>query len=140
MKFLLDSSTLIDIFAGDKQALLNFDLASVDDIAVSSIVFAEIAAGMQKEPNTATPYLLAKSFMDFVRVETFGKNAALRAGELIDHLARKGSSIGAMDILIAAHALELGATLVTANTKHFQRVPGLSIVNWSKEHKPAKNY
>ncbi len=139
MKFLLDSSTLIDIFAGDKQALLNFDLASVDDIAVSSIVFAEIAAGMQKEPNTATPYLLAKSFMDFVRVETFGKNAALRAGELIDHLARKGSSIGAMDTLIAAHALELGATLVTANTKHFQRVPGLSIVNWSKEHKPAKN-
>ena len=139
MKFLLDSSTLFDIFAGDKQALLNFDLASVDDIAVSSIVFAEIAAGMQKEPNTATPYLLAKSFMDFVRVETFGKNAALRAGELIDHLARKGSSIGAMDTLIAAQALELGATLVTANTKHFQRVPGLSIVNWSKEHKPAKN-
>ena len=46
MKFLLDSSTLIDIFAGDKQALLNFDLASVEDIAVSSIVFAEIAAGM----------------------------------------------------------------------------------------------
>jgi tRNA(fMet)-specific endonuclease VapC len=139
MKFLLDSSTLIDIFAGDKQALLNFDLASVDDIAVSSIVFAEIAAGMQKEPNTAAPYLLAKSFMDFARVETFGKNAALRAGELIDHLARKGSSIGAMDTLIAAHALELGATLVTANTKHFQRVPGLSIVNWSKEQKPTKN-
>ena len=77
--------------------------------------------------------------MDFARVETFGKNAALRAGELIDHLARKGSSIGAMDTLIAAHALELGATLVTANTKHFQRVPGLSIANWSKEQKPAKN-
>jgi len=51
-------------------------------------------------------------------------------GQVRDHLARRGSVIGALDMLIAAHTLALGATLVTNNTAHFNRVPGLKTVNW----------
>ena len=47
-----------------------------------------------------------------------------------DHLARDGKPIGANDLLIAAHALALEATLVTDNTGEFSRVPGLKIENW----------
>jgi tRNA(fMet)-specific endonuclease VapC len=42
----------------------------------------------------------------------------------------KGLVIGAMDLLIAAHALALDATLVSNNVAHFSRVPGLKVENW----------
>jgi len=46
-------------------------------------------------------------------------------------LERTGRMIGAMDLLIAAHVLSLGATLVTNNEAHFSRVPGLQVANWT---------
>lgn len=46
-------------------------------------------------------------------------------------LARRGEPIGTFDTLIAAHALACGLTLVTNNTKHFQRVAGLKLANWA---------
>lgn len=45
-------------------------------------------------------------------------------------LARRGEPIGAFDTLVAAHALTLGLTVVTNNTRHFSRVPGLAVANW----------
>ena len=47
-----------------------------------------------------------------------------------DRLESLGKPIGAMDLLIAAHALSLGAALVTNNTKEFERVEGLKLENW----------
>jgi tRNA(fMet)-specific endonuclease VapC len=132
MKYMLDTSTVVDIFRGNKEALLKFDLAAVHEVSASSLVISEVAAGMQISPKQTQSYLLAKSFLDVVGVENFGKEAALEAGHLFDHLAKLGKSIGVIDTLIAAHAKSAGATLVTANTKHFARVPGLKIVNWSK--------
>ncbi|NBT47997.1 MAG: type II toxin-antitoxin system VapC family toxin [Actinobacteria bacterium] len=132
MKYMLDTSTVVDIFRGNKEALFKFDLALDQDVSASSLVFSEIAAGMQISPKQTPSYLLAKNFLDLVRAEHFDKAAALEAGYLFEHLAKLGRSIGVMDTLIAAHAKSVGATLVTANTKHFARIPGLEIVNWSK--------
>jgi tRNA(fMet)-specific endonuclease VapC len=57
--------------------------------------------------------------------------AALWAyGDLRAELERKGTPIGALDTLIAAHALSLQATLVTNNLSEFLRVPGLQLDNW----------
>jgi tRNA(fMet)-specific endonuclease VapC len=53
-----------------------------------------------------------------------------RYAELRLHLERAGAPIGANDMLIAAHALALGLTLVTANEQEFSRVPGLVVENW----------
>jgi tRNA(fMet)-specific endonuclease VapC len=47
------------------------------------------------------------------------------------HLTAQGTPIGTMDLLIAAHALTLGATLVTNNVTEFQRVRGLTLENWA---------
>ena len=47
-------------------------------------------------------------------------------------LEKAGEPLDQLDLLIGAHALTLGATLVTNNTKHFQRIPGLSIENWTQ--------
>jgi tRNA(fMet)-specific endonuclease VapC len=54
-------------------------------------------------------------------------------GQVRDYLERGGITIGALDMLIAAHALALGATIVSNNTAHFVRVPGLKTVNWLSE-------
>lgn len=58
------------------------------------------------------------------------KPADRRCGEIRHALERSGTPIGANDLLIAAHALALGLTLVTANETEFRRVPGLHIENW----------
>jgi tRNA(fMet)-specific endonuclease VapC len=51
-------------------------------------------------------------------------------GRIRHELEQAGQAIGAMDLLIAAHALALAATLVTNNLAHFQRVSGLSVIRW----------
>ena len=53
-----------------------------------------------------------------------------RYAEIRHHLARRGTPIGPNDLLIAAHALAADLTLVTANTREFERVPSLRVDNW----------
>jgi tRNA(fMet)-specific endonuclease VapC len=66
-----------------------------------------------------------------VDVVPFDEAAADRFGRVAVALARKGEPIGTFDTLIAAHALALGVTLVTNNTRHFRRVPGLRVASWA---------
>ena len=51
-------------------------------------------------------------------------------GRIRAHLRKNGSMIGNMDLLIAAHALSLDATLITNNTHEFERIPNLNLENW----------
>ena len=53
-----------------------------------------------------------------------------RYAEVRHYLARQGTSIGPNDLLIAAHTLAADLTLVTANTREFERVPALRIESW----------
>jgi tRNA(fMet)-specific endonuclease VapC len=60
-----------------------------------------------------------------------GLAAPPQYGRIRHDLERRGLAIGSMDLLIAAHALALDATLVTSNLSHFSRVAGLRVVNWA---------
>jgi tRNA(fMet)-specific endonuclease VapC len=60
----------------------------------------------------------------------FDEEAAARFATLAAALAREGSPIGVLDTLVAAHALALGLTVVTSNTRHFTRIAGLTVENW----------
>jgi tRNA(fMet)-specific endonuclease VapC len=51
-------------------------------------------------------------------------------GRIRHELEQAGQAIGAMELLIAAHVLALGGTLVTNNLAHFQRIAGLSVTRW----------
>ena len=70
------------------------------------------------------------TFLSNIDVVPFDADAARSYGEIRHALKSKGQLIGANDMLIAAHAKSLGYTLITNNTKEFERVEGLLLENW----------
>ena len=67
-----------------------------------------------------------------VEIASFNREAAKVYGQVRATLEKKGTPIGALDTIIGAHALALGATLATSDTREFSRIKGLSIVDWLK--------
>jgi tRNA(fMet)-specific endonuclease VapC len=104
------------------------------DICISAITRSEIRYGVALRPEATRLSELANAFLAFVRVEPWDAVAADRHGDVRAHLRQHGTPIGAPGEMIAAHALSLGAILVTNNEKHFGHVPGLRIENWIRGH------
>ena len=73
-----------------------------------------------------------KGVLDLFQTDDFPCDAAEDFGEIKATLVAKGRAIGPYDMLIAAHARHIGATVVTNNEREFRRVPGLSVENWLK--------
>ena len=79
---------------------------------------------------TAADHDLIGTFTRSIAVVPFDEAAAVELGHRADILRRRGTPIGVLDTMIAAHALSLDLMLVTNNTQHFSRVPKLRIENW----------
>ena len=69
--------------------------------------------------------------VEISKIMPFDAKAALLYGDIRSNLERRGETIGPNDMLIAAHAKSLGLTLITNNTKEFNRIPGLNVENWT---------
>jgi len=100
------------------------------DVAVSSVTVAELQYGAYKSSRPERNQEALGEFLLPLEVVSFDESAATHYGEIRTYLERKGNIIGAMDLLIAAHARSLALTLVTNNIQEFQRVPGLHAENW----------
>jgi len=100
-------------------------------VGISMVTVAELefgAAASQRQGDNLSR--LERFLLDF-ELFPFDRPAAQRYGPLRAHLQAKGTPIGPMDCLIAAHALAAEAILVTNNTREFARVPGLDVEDWS---------
>lgn len=97
----------------------------ISDITLAELYFGGLKSGRQKHLDEVTD--VARSF------EQYGITYLRKYGEIRCYLEEKGIRIGDMDIFIAATALEENLILVTGNTSHFNRIPGLKIENWIKE-------
>jgi len=131
VNYLLDTNMCIHLIKYRPERLFaRLSRLSLDDVAVSAIAVAElwygIALSRKKRHNEAA----LKDFLDYVRVLDWPDDAAPVYGRIRAHLREKGTPIGAMDLLIATHALSLDAVLVTNNVSEFKRVPDLQIENW----------
>ena len=82
-----------------------------------------------RRQNSQSRLALAE-FLLPLEIAPFDDATAAAYGNVRAALEKKGKSIGPLDTLIAAHALALGAVLVTHNTREFARVPGLSVEDW----------
>ncbi len=92
--------------------------------------FGELHFGVAKSGSTRNLRALEK-FLAPLDVLPFDEAAMRKYGKVRAHLERKGTPIGALDTLIAAHALALDVVLVTNNLREFKRVPGLRLENWA---------
>ena len=98
-------------------------------LCISSLTIAELRFGADKRSSTKLHGLI-DTFAQNVDVLPFDGHAAKHYGQLASKLAKRGTPIGEFNTLIAAHALSLGVTLVSNNTKHFTRIRGLKVDNW----------
>jgi tRNA(fMet)-specific endonuclease VapC len=103
----------------------------IADICISSITLAELAYGVQKSERVAQNNLALAEFLAPIDIRPFTDIAALEFGNIRAFLEKKGTLIGEYDLLIAAHARSIGATLVTNNISEFKRVPELKMENWA---------
>lgn len=133
MKYLLDTNICIYMINRKPPAVLQrFAGVQPGDVGVSSITIAELDYGAQKSSDPQRNLRALAQFLLPLVICDFDEAAANAYGDLRAHLERKGAVIGSMDMLIAAHALSLPATIVTNNTREFSRVPKLEIENWTR--------
>ncbi len=102
----------------------------IDQIAVSSVTLGELLFGLQKSAAREKSEQVLRQFLAHVSVLPWEEEAAEHYAGIRAHIERRGMPIGHMDLMIAAHARSVGATLVTHNTREFQRVPDLRWEDW----------
>jgi tRNA(fMet)-specific endonuclease VapC len=128
--YLLDTNICIYIINKRPMEVFDrFEGLAVGQVAISSVTGAELSFGVEKSGSSRNRQALDK-FLAPLDILPFDEAAMRTYGPLRSHLEAQGTPIGSMDLLIAAHALALNATLVTNNIREFQRVPGLVLENW----------
>ena len=131
MEYLIDTNICIHVIKKYPKKLVNkFKKLSIGDIGISSVTLAELEYGIAKSQHKTKNQQALTQFLIPLEVMAFNDLASSAYGEIRAQLETKGTIIGAMDLMIAAHALSLNSILVTNNTKEFSRVKGLEIENW----------
>ena len=131
MKYLLDTNICAYIINNKPpQVAQHFQRCDLGDIGISSITIAELNYGIAKSQQRDRNQAALEQFLITLNIVAFDRAASDQDGKLRKYLESMGQPIGPMDMLIAAHALSLGATVVTNNIREFQRVPDLTVENW----------
>ncbi|MBA4372967.1 MAG: VapC toxin family PIN domain ribonuclease [Thermodesulfovibrio sp.] len=132
MKYLLDTNICIYLIKQKPQKVLkHFQSHAIGDIGISSITLAELRYGVSKSLHVEKNRQALEEFVLPLEIADFDERAAGEYGIVRAELEKAGKPIGAMDMLIGAHALALGVTLVTNNIKEFKQIKSLKIVDWS---------
>lgn len=129
---MLDTSICVDLMRGRGAALFKrLEHCKIGEAGISVITLAELEHGVEKSAKPEQNRTMLYTFCSPLEIVPFDHEAAVAYGAIRAELERSGRIIGPMDMLIAAHALAEGATLVTNNEREFQRVVGLAIENWT---------
>ena len=111
-------------------ALEKFSSTKETSISVSIVTVAELLFGVQKNPNKKINVAVVDKFISGINVLDWDRNAANEYARIRDELEKKGKPSGNFDMMIAAHALSIKATLVSNNLRHFAHIPKLKMENW----------
>ena len=131
MKVMLDTNTCIAIIKRKPpQVLKRFAAYKVGEIGISWVTLAELEFGVAKSQHQEKNEAALDEFVLPLEIATFNREAARVYGRIRAALENKGTPIGSLDTMIGAHALALGVTLATNNTREFSRIKGLTVVDW----------
>ncbi len=128
-RYMLDGDTVSYALRGEGHVAARLLGRQPSELCISSITLAELRFGAEGTRSQKLRRAIRR-FVKDVAVVPFDAAAADRFGVVAAVLCRRGEPIGAFDTLLAAHALSLGLTVVTNNTKRFGRVPGLAVEDW----------
>lgn len=142
MRLMLDTNICIYLInQRPTNVRAHFEQHPVGDIGISVITACELAFGVAKTGSARNRAAL-ETFLLPLQIAPFDDTVIWRYAQLRAELQHSGKLIGALDMQIAAHALQLGCTLVTNNTREFERIPGLSLENWAQPtmNEPLASY
>ncbi|WP_299983276.1 type II toxin-antitoxin system VapC family toxin [Desulfobacula sp.] len=132
IEFMLDTNICIYIIKQKPIRVIElFHKFPISNIAISSITFSELEYGVMKSTKPDQNQFALSQFVAPLEILPYDDDAAQHYGRLRAYLEKKGTPIGSLDMLIAAHALSVNCTLVTNNEKEFKRVQNLKIDNWA---------
>lgn len=131
MKYMLDTNICVYLIKKKPESVLKNLHSNMDyGIAISAITLAELIHGVEASAYPEKNALALNQFLSIVDILPFDDEAAVEYGKICATLRRQGTPIGAMDMLIAAHAKAKGLVIVTNNVREFERVEGLVLENW----------
>lgn len=132
MRWMLDTNICIYLInRRPAHVRTRFEQHPVGDIGISVVTACELAFGVAKSGSARNRAAL-ETFLLPLEIASFDDSVIWRYAQLGADLQRAGTPIGAMDLQIAAHALQRGCTLVTNNTREFARIPGLPLEDWAQ--------
>jgi len=126
----LDTNTVIHYFKRAGRVAERLLATPPREVAIPSLVVYELEVGILKSGDAPRRREQFGAFLEYVTVLPFERREAEAAARIRTVLETQGKPIGPMDVLIAGTALAHGATLVTRNTREFERVEGLELENW----------
>lgn len=131
--YLLDTDILSELIKRRPSPHLLARLAQVasETLFTTSISVMELRYGSARRSDHAQFWArVEREILSRVRILDFGAEEAIRAGDLLAALSLRGASIGLEDALIGGVGLAKSYIVVTGNTRHFRRIPGLRVENW----------
>jgi tRNA(fMet)-specific endonuclease VapC len=130
IRYLLDTNTVSHVLKGHPAVAQRVVAVPLPTVCISSITAGELAYGVAKRPLSASRNAAVTEFLRRVAILPWDEAAARRYGVMRAELEREGKGLGPLDLLIAAHALAVGAVLVT-NDQAFSGVAGLHTEDWT---------
>lgn len=133
MRYMLDTNICIyAIKHKPEKVFMHLQQTDPEDVCVSSVTYAELVYGVEKSAAAERNRLALSLLLSNIAIMDFDDAAAEEYGKIRAELERRGTPIGPLDTMIAAHAKALGLTVVTNNVKEFSRVEELEISNWAE--------
>jgi predicted nucleic acid-binding protein len=127
--FLIDTDWVIDYLAGVQAAVALLDSHAADGISISVITYMEVYQGIEHSPSQKQIEDQFTRFLEAVPILSFSLPVARRCAAIRNTLRQQGRRVSsrALDLIIAATALEAGLTLVTRNVDDYKDISGLQI-------------
>lgn len=131
MTYMLDTNICIYAIKNKPEQVLEKLKENLSNgICISAITLAELQHGIEKSMNPEKNSMALLQFLSILDILPFDDLAAVEYGKICAYLQKRGTPIGTMDMLIAAHAKTENLIIVTNNVREFERVPDLKIENW----------
>ncbi|MCR5119444.1 MAG: type II toxin-antitoxin system VapC family toxin [Lachnospiraceae bacterium] len=133
MRYMLDTNICIyAIKQKPEKVIKELQKHKTSEICISSVTYAELIHGVEKSKAVEKNRLALSLLLANIDILNFDVEAANCYGKIRAELEKKGTPIGPLDMMIAGHAMALGYTVVTNNTREFSRVKNLKLADWTK--------